>query len=164
MVECLPSKQKTGVRFSLPAQMKQYSWFITSTFHPTREDDVFGYNLLLISHIVNLLPITLSLLKEIPIWYSVLLILQTFISILYHCFPTKWYTRLGDWMFASILCFTTIFIFLEVNQHQLLIYKSVLLVPLFVVALGLFIQFTDYPKKHSLWHALIAIIVCIVLW
>lgn len=141
-----------------------YSWFNTSSFHPSMKNNILGYWVIILSHLSNLLPILLAVNRPLPNIYKATIILQTIFSVIYHAFPNKRGPRFFDWFFATTLIISNLFIFINYNSVEEIRSKIIVVIPIVILAFILFFKFDHYTRNHSLWHILSAIVTTIVIF
>lgn len=139
--------------------MKQFSWFKPNTFHPSYKTDKYNYLLILLSHLVNIVPITIGIILGLPIWYMSIMILQLIFSILYHIYFNSIFLKISDFVFASLLIISNIIIFFT---HSVSYTRLILLIILIIISFMHFFDKRNYTYNHSIWHIFAAIITSIV--
>lgn len=131
-------------------------------FHPSYFNNRLGYVVILFSHIFNLVPIYLAFKKSLPLWFCMVIILQTIFSFSYHFYFKNKTLRLFDWLAAIVLLWANLFIFLNIYSPYF-IYKIIALTVLVIVALSIFMQTEKYPISHTIWHFMVSLMLCIVI-
>lgn len=141
-----------------------YSWFNTSSFHPSMRNNILDYWVIILSHVFNLLPMLLAFNRPLPSIYKAIIVFQTIFSIIYHAFPNKRWPRILDWLFATSLILSNLIVFVNYNSVLEIQSKIIIVMPIIILAFILFFKFDHYTRNHSLWHVLSAIVTSIVIW
>lgn len=146
----------------MPKEANNYSWFNSSTFHPSYHTNKKAYFLILVSHVANFIPIFFAILKNLPTWFIYLLLLQTLFSLLYHSFFKNKILQITDYAFATLLIIANIFILL--SSTKFLSIKILIILFLLGLTTRPYLSYKNYAHNHSFWHLIAALITTAAIW